>query len=160
MKYPISYLIIFFLMGFQINSSAQASVTSGGGNSSGTGGAISFTIGQTAFSSISSPLGSITQGVQQPFEISVMTGIENQSILLSWSVYPNPVDHNLTLNIGNYDGEKFSYNLFDVNGNLLEDERISGIETTISMADFLSGIYFIRVHNKGMVVKTFKVIKN
>jgi hypothetical protein len=146
-------------MGVQFHSIAQTSINSGGGNSSG-GGSVSYTIGQITYSNNSSLSGSMSEGIQQPYEISIMTGIEDQSILLTWSVYPNPVVNDLTLRVDYYDSEKYSYKIFDIKGNLLAYKRISGDETTISMATMIPGTYLLQVCDIIKVLKTFRIIKN
>ena len=160
MKYPLKYLIILCFLIFQIKSSAQSTVAASGGNASGSGGTVSYTIGQIAYTSNSYASGSIAQGVQQPYEISVVTGIENQSISLTWSVYPNPVNYDLTLKIDNNVIENFSFKLLDIKGNLFMDEKIKDGETIISMGSMIPGIYFLQVYDSRKIIKTFKIIKN
>jgi hypothetical protein len=62
------YTIIIMLL--LINSSIQAQQTnaSAGGNATGSGGTVSYTIGQQEYNSFSSGSGSVNQGVQQPQE--------------------------------------------------------------------------------------------
>lgn len=160
MKYSIPCLIILLFLGFQMKSYAQASVNSGGSKASGSGGMISYSIGQVAYSANCSSAGSTTEGVQQPYEISIMTGLDNTDILLSWSIYPNPVSDELTLKTDNYDSGNVTYKLFDTNGNLLENKEITGLETNISMVGMIPGIYFIQVYENKTIKKTFKIIKN
>jgi hypothetical protein len=159
MNHFIKCFIILGFLGFQVKSPAQTSINSGGGKASGSGGTVSYSIGQVAYSANSSSGGSVIEGVQQPYEISVMTGLDKSDILLTWSVYPNPVSDELTLRTDNYDSGNLSYKLFDTNGNLLENKNITGLETNISMTAKLSGIYFIQVYENNIIKKTFKIIK-
>ena len=55
---------------------AQESVNATGGNASGSGGSASYSVGQVVYTNNTGTSGSVAQGVQQPFEISVVTGIE------------------------------------------------------------------------------------
>jgi hypothetical protein len=160
MNDALKYMLFFCILGFNAKSPAQTTITSGGSNSSGPGGSVSFTVGQIDYTNNSSYFGSISQGVQHPYEISIMTGIENNNILLTWSVYPNPVNHELTLKIDNYDSENYSYKLFDVNGNLVGNNNITDNITIISLANKISGIYFLQVRDNSKALKTFKIIKN
>ena len=64
--------------------------------------------------------GSVAQGVQQPFEISVITGLEEaQGINLSVRAYPNPTTDYLTLSISEFDISNLLYQLYDMQGKLL-----------------------------------------
>lgn len=77
---------------------AQSSVNATGGNASGDGGSASYSVGQVVYTANTGTNGSVAQGVQQPYEISVVTGIEEaHDIKLSVSVYPNPATDYLTL---------------------------------------------------------------
>ena len=107
--------------------------------------------------------GSASEGVQQPFEISVVTGIaEAEGIDLSASAYPNPVSDYLILSVENDDFENLQFRLFDVHGKLLSNGKITGREMTIPMTGLIPGNYFLKVIQTMPVpldVKTFKIIK-
>ncbi|MEJ5266144.1 MAG: hypothetical protein WHT29_12590, partial [Bacteroidales bacterium] len=79
---------------------AQESVNATGGNAFGSGGSVSYSVGQVVYTTNSGTNGSVAQGVQQPYEISVVTGLEEaKGINLSVSAYPNPTTDYLTLRI-------------------------------------------------------------
>ena len=62
-----------------------------GGEASGTGGTVSYTLGQVWYTTLNSNDVSITQGVQQPFEILEITGLPSSTgITLDVSLFPNP----------------------------------------------------------------------
>jgi hypothetical protein len=90
MKRIIQGLLVFIYGGAFCN--AQQAISSAGGEASGTGGTVSFTIGQTDYISLNSNSGMISQGIQQPFEIMVVTGIgSDKEITLECTIYyPNP----------------------------------------------------------------------
>lgn len=103
----------------------------------------------------------MTQGVQQPYEIFVVTGIEEETgINLMCSLYPNPATNFLTLKFENCDIENLSYGLYDVNGKLLENKIIEGNETSIIMSILTPAAYFLKVIQNNKEVKTFKIVKN
>ena len=113
---------------------AQATIPASGGNASGSGGSVSYTVGQIGYNTFSGAGGSSAQGVQQPFEISVATAIENiADISLECSVYPFPTRGKIKLVIGSFDHENLSFRLYDVNGSLLDDKKVDSCETEISM---------------------------
>ena len=162
MKQERKILTILFLCCFwTIAVQAQKTIPATGGNASGSGGSVSYTVGQITFSKLSGTNGSVVQGVQQPFEISVVTGIDDaKGIDLILSAYPNPATDFVTLKIGNYNNIDLSYQLFDISGNLLENKKIEGNEITIPFANRSSSVYFLKVTDKNKEVKIFKIIKN
>lgn len=79
---------------------AQDAVPMSGGNASGSGGSACYSVGLVVYTTNTGTNGSVAQGVQQPFEISVVSGIEDaKEITLQYSVYPNPATNYLILKI-------------------------------------------------------------
>ena len=153
------FSLCLIVSGFTIQ--AQNAIPATGGNATGTGGKVSYTVGQMVYTTNTGTSGSIAQGVQQPYEISVITGIEEaKDINLIISVYPNPSIDILTLKVENYDYQNLSYILFDIKGILLENKKVTGNLTSISMEDRISGTYFLKVMDNKKEIKTFKIVKN
>jgi hypothetical protein len=152
--------IVIFILVLSIRGYAQESIPSLGGNASGSGGSASYTISQVAYSSQIGSNGSVAQGVQQPFEISVTLGLEEaKGITLRCTVYPNPTTKSVTLNIENYDIKNLSYLIFDLNGRSISSKKISGNETFISMENLAATTYFIKIMDLNKELKIFKIIK-
>jgi hypothetical protein len=140
---------------------AQESVNATGGNARGSGGSASYSVGQVVYITNTETNGSVAQGVQQPFEISVLTGLEEaQGINLSVRAYPNPTTDYLTLSISEFDISNLSYQLYDMQGKLLQNEKITGNETSIVMNNLVPATYFVRITEGNKEVKAFKIIKN
>jgi hypothetical protein len=149
-------LAVLGLTGLQ----AQESVNPSGGEASGSGGSVSYSVGQVVYTTNTGTSGSVAQGVQQPYEISVVTGIEEaKAINLSVSAYPNPTTDNLTLRIDEFKISNLSYQLYDVDGKLLQSEKLTGTETQIDMSSYVPSTYFVRVINGNQSIKEFKIIK-
>ncbi|NCA80989.1 MAG: T9SS type A sorting domain-containing protein [Sphingobacteriia bacterium] len=140
---------------------AQTSVNATGGDASGSGGAVSYSVGQVVYTTNTGTNGSVAQGVQQPYEISVVTAIEEaKGINLSVSAYPNPTNDYLILDIPDFHLFPFTFSLYDMNGKLLQSEKITGNQTSIVMSNLLPATYFVKVIQGNKEVKTFKIIKN
>jgi hypothetical protein len=140
---------------------AQQVVTTSGGNASGSGGSASYSVGQVVYTTNGNSNGSVAQGVQQPYEIFIVTGIEEaKGISLEIMVYPNPATDFIKLKIENYDVQNLRYQLYDINARLLQDNKIVGNETDIVMSNYVSATYFLKVTDNNKGVKTFKIIKN
>lgn len=122
---------------------------------------MSYTVGQVAYTTNAGTNGTVAQGVQQPYEISVITALEEaRDFNLTCSAYPNPASDFPTLKIENYDKENLSYKLFDANGKPLESKKVTGNETQISMGIYLPSVYFLKIFDNQKEIKTFKIIKN
>lgn len=141
---------------------AQEAILTTGGDASGSGGSASYSVGQVTYTTNTGSNGySAAEGVQQPFEISVVIGLEEtNSIDLDLSVYPNPATDFLILKVDYYDNEKLSYQLYDINGKLLENKELTGSETQIQTSTLVPSTYFLKVVQENKLIKTFKVIKN
>jgi hypothetical protein len=140
---------------------AQTSVNATDGDVSGSGGSVSYSVGQVVYTTHTGTSGSVAEGVQQPYEISVVTGLEEaQSINLSVTAYPNPTTDYLTLRIDEFEISNLSYQLYDINGKLLQNEKITSDQTSIVMSNLVPSSYFVKVIQGNKEVKTFKIIKN
>ena len=138
----------------------QETVPATGGDASGTGGSSSYTVGQIVYTTNTATSGSIAQGVQQPYEISTSLGIDVTEINLELIAYPNPTNNTLTLKIGNYDMEKLTYQLYDIQGKLLENKPVVNSSTTITMQNLPVSTYLLNIQDNRSLIKTFRIVKN
>jgi hypothetical protein len=73
----LSIIILFVAFLLRFNTAlAQETATGTGGDATGTGGTSSYSVGQILYTTNTGTNGSINQGVQQPYEISIVTEIE------------------------------------------------------------------------------------
>jgi hypothetical protein len=139
----------------------QETIPATGGTATGTGGSATYSIGQLVYSVFTGTTGFIIQGVQQPYEISTVTAIENtEDITLECTVYPNPTEGIIRLVIKSFEDDNMRFRLYDMNGVLLQDIKIEDKETVISMENLTSAIYFLKVTKDKVEVKVFKIVKN
>ena len=139
---------------------AQKTVPATGGEATGTGGTTSYSVGQVVYTTNTGSNGSIAQGVQQPYEISITTGVNETSINLNLSVYPNPTTNFLNLKFDSEKLENLSYQLYDLQGKVIENNKVNDNSTKIKMEALPKAIYFLKVTKNKEIVKTFKIIKN
>lgn len=172
-KLKVKSLGIAALLIFVISLSpttAQVSLNAAGGNGSGSGGKVSYSLGQVVYTTNTASTGSVAQGVQQSFEISEVSGMEDvDGISLKISAYPNPTTDYLTLSIKDniftsYDSSPMSYQLYDIRGKLLQNDIIISNQTSIVMSNLAPASYFIKVfmaHGDASQkeLKTFKIVK-
>jgi hypothetical protein len=139
---------------------AQQSVNSSGGNATGSGGTVSYSIGQVVYSFNAGNVGSVAQGVQHSFEI-LPVGIKEKSLNISLTIFPNPTTENLILQANNYSNEKLLYQLLDIQGKQLSTGQIIAQQTQINTASLSNATYFINVINQeNQKLQSFKIIKN
>lgn len=161
MKFKLAFLVIYLALSHLGVIYSQQTVIITGNNSSGSGGSVSYSVGEINYTENSSATGSVIQGVQQPFEILVVNSIPGfEGMLLQCSAFPNPTRDNLNLVIENNQIENLLYQLYDINGKLIEIKKVDSNKTTISMQQLVSSTYFLKVLQGNTVVKTFKIIKN
>jgi hypothetical protein len=156
------HLLLFLLVVFA-KTNAQQSVVAAGGDATGSGGTSSFSIGQVVYTTETGSGTTITQGVQQPFEIFTV-GIDNfPDITLKMSVYPNPTLSLVNLTIESFNELKdksLLCKLTDINGKLINHLEITSSETQVNMEVLAAGTYFLSITNSAKTIKTFKIIKN
>jgi hypothetical protein len=156
------FCMLFLISGFT-GLHAQQAIPASGGNASGSGGSVSYSVGQVAYIANTGANGSVVQGVQQPYEIFVVTGLDDANgIKLKLSAYPNPATDFLTLKVDSSiqpNIQSMSYELFDLNGKLLENKKLTSNETGIDMKNLVPATYLLIVIDKNKEVKTFKIIK-
>jgi hypothetical protein len=154
-------IILAYTLFVTITVYGQQSISTAGGNATGSGGNVSYTVGQIVYTINTGTNGSVTQGVQQPFEISVITGLEEaKDISLEFVIYPNPATDFVKLNIMNYEVQNLRYRLYDINGSLIIDDKVEGNETSISMQNFSPATYILKVVQGNKEIKSFKIIKH
>jgi len=152
------FLLIFLLGSFKLQ--AQNNTVSGGGQASGTGGSVSYTVGQIAYAALTGTNGSLIQGVQQPYEISIVTSLEDLAIDIKAQVYPNPTTDQLVLSVGTEEYKNLRYLLVDLQGKVIKTDRIINSNSTLDVSKLSNGTYFLRVLSNNKPIKTFQVIKN
>jgi hypothetical protein len=157
-------ILIFFLGGFCMLSTdyllAQSGTLTGGGEAAGTGGSVSYSVGQIQYETVDASTGTITEGLQQPYEIFVVTGVEEKEITLNVSLYPNPAESMIILDARNAGSVKMNYVLFDSEGRSLAQNSLVNEKTEISLERMASGVYYLKVFNNKKEIKVFKIIKN
>ena len=152
--------VLLFVLGLT-GLLAQNTIPASGGNATGSGGSVNYTVGQVVDDTYTGTNGSVAQGVQQPYEISVVNGIDEAlGISLEIKVYPNPTMDFIKLKTANYEIQNLRYQLYDMNGRLVKENKVEGDETSIVMSNLVPATYFLKVMDKKEVIKTFKIIKN
>ncbi len=153
---------IFIIIAFFVASNftqAQESVNSIGGVDAGTGGTVSFSVGQMVYTTDSKEGGAVVQGIQRPYRITT-TDIKKLDNTLSFKAYPNPSSDYLFLEMNAYRNEKLNYQLYDMQGKLIMTNPIEIPKTQINMRNLAVGSYVIHIYDsKNQAIQTIQIIK-
>ena len=160
--------ILFFLFVGVMGLMAQETVPATGGNAMGSGGSVSYTVGQVFYTTNTGIAGFVAQGVQQPYEISVVYAAPGTEIItLEGTVFPNPVADVFTLHILNFkefEDKTIAYYFYTMDNKLLITKTVESAETIISISDLPPEIYYLILVDttNGTApkkLKTFKIMK-
>lgn len=156
----LSYFFSCCIFGFWTTGVlAQAGNVAAGGDATGSGGSVSFSIGQVNYVSGSDANFNIIQGNQQPFEISVVDVSEKELNNPTAFIYPNPTKDKIILKVENAASKNFSFQLYDENGKLLLYNKAEAEETIVDISEFAVAKYFLKLVDNKTEIKTFKIIK-
>lgn len=160
MKISLSILSVAVVFIFSSLLYAQEVVTTTGGNGSGAGGSVSYTVGQVVNNIYRTSSGSVTEGIQQPYEISVETDVESMDINLMITVFPNPTSDYLTIQVHYLRKEELFYKLYRIDGKLITKGKINDKETKLKTEDLTTAVYLLSISNNKKEIKVFKIVKN
>ena len=153
-----SLLILSIAFCATIQIKAQNNTVSAGADAEGSNGSVSYSIGQVVYTSATGINGSINQGVQQPYDYDVITGIEHTEIDLS--LYPNPTLGQVNLSIADSRTQEYSLFLYDASGRLIMQNSQLNMLNSFSMESYAAGAYTLSVFKKEELVKSFRIIRN
>jgi len=121
---------------------------------------VSYTVGQVYYITVEGLNGTVTQGVQQPYEISVVAGNnDSKEINIGCTVYPNPASAYVILTVENYKTESMICQLYDNSGKIIITQKVDGNETRIDMSKLVVAPYFLKVSLDNKEIRTFKIVK-
>jgi len=159
MREKLLFLVI--LIFYMSSALAQEAMTAAGGDGTGSGGSTAYTVGQILYSSNSGASGEVFQGVQLPYEISVISGLDQfEDLALTISTYPNPVTDLLILKVETLEWNDLNFRMYNSEGKIVSTDKLLNSETNIDMSHLAPGTYFLQVFMDKDALKTFKIIKN
>lgn len=152
------FLLVIFTLSV-IYMQAQEAVTTAGGNVANSSGAVSYTIGQP-FVSVSNANGyTLSEGVQQAFEIMEVGIAEEAKVLdVEVIVFPNPTEKEVNIQANGNDKE-MQYQLYNVEGKVITAGSWCGEQYSISLQALAKGVYMLRLGDKERGERLFKIVK-
>jgi hypothetical protein len=158
MKHFAKLLITAYFIGYGLTIQAQNTIPATGSNATGAGGTVSSSVGQVHYNTFSGTDGFIIQGVQQPYEISIVK--ENPgNTSFKITVYPNPTTGSITLVIKPFNNENLIFQLINLKGIILLDKKVESEKTEIQMEKLPPSVYFLKVLFNDEIVEVFSIVK-
>jgi hypothetical protein len=145
MRKMIKYVFLAWLSILGLH--AQQAFTAGGGTGSGSGGTMSFSIGQVLYRYYSGTNGSISEGVQQASNVTI-SSFENteaqKAEAINLIVIPNPASEQIQVNLK---GTKVVYNSTGI-------EVIHSNASIINVSQLPAGMYHLYLQQGNSRQKT------
>jgi hypothetical protein len=136
----------------------QSAVLSAGGDALGIGGSVSFSLGQLADDHPAATTGNVQEGVQQPY-VDGSTLISERPGTTDVSVSPTVTADQVTVQLPNMMGHRWSVTVFDVHGRLVVQRSVKDARTDLSLAHLASGVYHLLIQHDMRAVRTFTIIR-
>ena len=154
-----TYIILMVIM-IPLGVNGQTSINSSWGEGTGTGGRMTYSMGQVFVQNVDVPgVARIAEGIQHPLEV-LTSGMDDVSQILGGvMLFPNPTAGELNLQIQEFRPGLFSYRIFNNLGQSIQNEDVHNSSCLISLETLVAGNYRIEVTNRSGKQKIFQVIK-
>ena len=76
------------------------------------------------------------------------------------SIYPNPTNSMLYIEIDDKINNEITINITDITGQIIIDKRRFEKFTPINLSDYMTGVYFLNIYSKEKLILTKIIIKN
>jgi hypothetical protein len=160
MKNRIKIILGVFLLSTG-TSFSQETISTTGGEATGSGGTASYTVGQISYTTNTGTNGIVAQGVQQTYTVVIDdSGVAENGISLTITTFPNPTLDKVNLKIEDFSTQELNYVLTDLSGRLLQEKKVVNAVSEIELNQYESGTYILKVKNTSNEVRTFKIIKH
>jgi hypothetical protein len=155
-KICISILTFVTTVTFAQTNTLQ--VVGSGGNTATSGNTqLTWTIGEPIVNTATSTNNVLTQGFNQGFLIiTAINDLKNTTV----SIQPNPTSDFAIIKLDDQNLSNAQYTLTDINGKVIQQNKIENKQTSVSFQDLANATYFIQVLTNNQKTKTFKIIKN
>ena len=149
-------LITLLALASTLATTAQEIVATQGDSYSNTSMQINFTIGEIIINTESDGVNTLTQGFHQTNWNFV--GLENHTPEYEATIFPNPTSDILNIRTSTF--ENVTYTLYDAQGKLILQDKLSSEQTPIKVSQLAPGNYSITLTNEIQNLKTFKLVKS
>ena len=139
----------------------QSSMNTSGGDTFSDQGSVAYSIGQVFVQINESAEISVSEGVQQPYEISLINAVfEEGDVKVSLLAYPNPTMNDLTIELQGWQHEQASFEVYDAQGKKISSGAFNQSTLSIDARLWSSGNYYLHIYSpKGDQAASVKIIK-
>ena len=153
-------IVTFVFSSMVLSLNAQETITTTGLSTDGTGGTISYSVGQVNVAQSTGAGGSVLEGVQQPYIIDPTVGLDISNIDLKLATYPNPTSDQIILTAQDLNLENLSFRLHNIEGKVLLSKASIGTNNKINLQPFPANTYMLNIYMDQIIIKSFRIIKN
>ena len=159
MKYPFYVTLVLFCW-IPSGVHAQSAVHTSWGTGTGSGGNMTFSVGQIFIQNITVPgVAQITEGVQHPLEVLTIGMDDESQTLEAILLYPNPTAGVLNLQIKGFYSNLFSFKVFNNLGQCIQEGDVQNENSLLSLESLAAGSYRVQVMSTLGKQIIFQVIK-
>ena len=160
------YMVLALGLGIAATAGAQSLerqvIGSAGGFDQAGGVSLSYTVGEPIVETAITGSVILTQGFQQPDDLRV--GINEVTVSMDYTVYPNPTDDRLIVELKSDQLVDVQLSLFDIAGQqLINPTQVSvtgKVTKELSLKDYAAATYILVLTDKnGKQLKNFKIQK-
>lgn len=157
----MKFILCLFLIALSGIIYAQESLNASGGVNRGAGGTVSFSVGQLVYTTESGRSGTMAQGIQRPYRVSLVENRPQSKPVFESVAYPNPTTDDLFLHIYASGSEKLVYRLVDLSGKVIADGKLTYPISLIPMQSVSAGMYLLQIFDSNPnPVQTLQIIKD
>ena len=147
--------LLFFSLLTSVCVSAQEVVATQGDSYTNSSGSIDFTVGELIINTGTDGANDLTQGFHQTNWNFV--SIDDHVPSYEAIIFPNPTSAILNIRTGSF--ENVTYTLYDAQGKLVLQDKLSSVQTPIQVSQLAPGSYSLTLNNETQNLKTFKLVK-
>ncbi|WP_299115640.1 T9SS type A sorting domain-containing protein [uncultured Winogradskyella sp.] len=148
--------LIFTLIGFSLQLSAQENILSSGSNNESASGKVTYSVGLIHYKEATGTGGSASVGAQIPFEVSEVLSIDDFSSSVA-KVFPNPTDNVLNVHLTSV--ENLKYQLIDLSGRKVTSGHLNALQSKIELTSLETSIYILNILKDNTIIKSYKISK-
>ena len=134
-------IVVFSLLS-TLSATAQEVVSSQGESYSNVTGSIDFTIGEVVINTETSGAGEITQGFHQT-NWNILS-VEDHAPSYEVTIFPNPMEDVLSIETSKFDN--VTYTLYDAQGKMVMQNKLSAEQTPIQVGQLVQGAYTLELN--------------
>ena len=134
-------------------------ISTAGSQGETTSGSLNWTLGEAVTETITNETNTLTQGFQQSkLTVTAINDLEVPGIELS--VYPNPTNNFLSIEVKTDKQIDLLLSLIDLNGKLLLQKKMTGNTQTVNMQNYSPATYILKVTEDNIEIRTYQIVKH